>query len=145
MMDISTEISNAYQATQLIIVFVIFLFTIFYPTIRLKIDTDAMDGFHAKKRFMIEIRSTFWSKSFIIFLSNLLVILLLLPVINTLARNFDWNFNYEIYSFLVLFIFLLGLFIWSISLSYNVINKIKVVGKFTRSQTIKFILNGNVS
>ncbi len=140
MTDISQEITNAFAATQIIIVFIIFLFTIFYPIIQESIAAEkrSTDAERGKKRLMENKRDTFLSKCLILILGNLLVFFLFLPVIYSIRIN--WTFNYETYSFMVIFAFMSCFLVWSIYMGYELLNKIRELGNFTRFDTIKYII-----
>lgn len=140
MIDISHEIANAFAATQIIVVFVIFLFTIFYPIIQKSIAAEKQvgDGEKAINRLIKGKRSTFLSKCSILILGNFLVFLLFLPVIYSIYIN--GTFNYETYSFIVIFAFTSCFLAWSIYMGYELINNIKELGNFTCFSTIKYII-----
>lgn len=136
-MDITIEINNAFTATQLLIVFVLFLFTLFYSKIQEKIELEE-DGTIAKQILSEEIRNTLWNKSFILFISTLLIILLFFPVLIQIC--FNWSYSYQVYSFLVIFTFVFGFFGWSIKLMRQLIIKIKDLRKTSNFNTFKFII-----
>lgn len=143
MADIINVISNTFQSTQLIVVFVIFLFTLFYHDIQKKINTDSIDGKKATERLIKSIKETFWGKSFILILATLLVIGLFLPVLwEIINLSPKLTFDYGIYSFCLIFIFILSFFAWSIWLGYKLLKKIKELGEYNYIDTIKYILMG---
>jgi hypothetical protein len=149
MTDISLIISNAFTATQLIVVFVIFLFTFFYPEIQSikNQEIEEEESNIATNLLVNQIKETFWGRCVILFFSNLLVFILFLPVfiqiLITLKQN--WSFNYEIYSFILIFIFISGFLLWSLLLTYQLFDRIKELKKLNFLGTVKYLLRGRIS
>lgn len=145
-MDITQQISHSFDATQIIIVFNIFIFTMFYPSIQSKINVKpaASDGEKAIGRIIEKVKRTFWDKCIILILSNCLVFLLFLPVLCSVLIDLSQNlsYNYDTYSFLLIFLFILLFFGWSIKLTYQILVKIKELGNLTHLGTIKYIIWG---
>lgn len=142
-MDISSEISTFFQSTELIIVFVIFLFTLFYQDIQDNAKIGLKDGYKENKRNKDNVRSIFWSKAFILLISMILVVSLLTPVLCGILNSLsNLTLDYGIYSFLVVYLFLFAFFIWSIILSYNILKNIRRLGKYGKSETLKYVFTG---
>lgn len=143
-MDLSQQIGSAFEATQIILVFTIFIFTMFYSDIKGRINEEVGPGGGeiAQSRLQEKVKETFWGKCFILILSNCLVFLLFLPVFYSISVALFQNrtpLNYEMYSFLLIFLFESCFLVWSIMLSYKILNKIRNLGKFTRFETLKYI------
>lgn len=139
--DLNHQISTVFAATQLIVVLVIFLFTIYFPIIDKKINIKLKEG-EGKKvaiKYAKSIKKTFWGKSVILILGNLLVLSLFLPLLCQVIINLFQNWSYELYSFLIIFIFISVISIWSLILAIKLFNNIKKLTKFSRWSTFKFL------
>ena len=146
MVDLNQQISDVYTATQLIVVFVVFLFTIYFPIIDKKINIKLKEGegVRAANKYAKSIKKTFWGKSIILILSNFLVLSLFAPIICPVITSLYHNWSYETYSFLIIFIFIFAIFIWSIIMAYNLFGKIKKIMKFSNWETVIYlVLNEN--
>jgi len=109
MVDIAVEIHNTLATTQILIVFILFLFTLFYSDIQKMLkETPDDDVSFDNKELKEEIIETFWYKSFILFVSTLLIFLLFVPVVKQI--NFNESLNNEIVQFLLIFVFVFGFF-----------------------------------
>jgi len=125
MVDIAVEIHNTLATTQILIVFILFLFTLFYPDIQKMLkETPDDDVSFDNKELKEEIIETFWYKSFILFVSTLLIFLLFVPVVKQI--NFNESLNNEIVQFLLIFVFVFGFFLWSMKLMIHLIYTIIV-------------------
>ncbi|NMC58524.1 MAG: hypothetical protein GYA51_03930 [Candidatus Methanofastidiosa archaeon] len=125
MVDIAVEIHNTLATTQILIVFILFLFTLFYSDIQKMLkETPDDDVSFDNKELKEEIIETFWYKSFILFVSTLLIFLLFVPVVKQI--NFNESLNNEIVQFLLIFVFVFGFFLWSMKLMIHLIYTIIV-------------------
>lgn len=143
MTDLSSEINAAFTATQVLLVFVIFLFTIFYPEIqRVKYEDSNEESDIAKNNLAKKVRDAFWGKCFILISSISLVLCLFAPVCYQVAISLtkNFNYNYSIYSFILVFTFSLGFLIWSIKLSHELYKKIKDLKGSNFFGTLKYII-----
>lgn len=124
MVDIAVEIHNTLASTQILLVFILFLFTLFYPDIQKMLkQTPEEDAPHDNKKLREEIIETFWYKSFTLFVTTLLIFLLFLTVVCQIIIS--RSLNNEIIQFLLIFLFVLGFFIWTLILMGKLIYKIK--------------------
>lgn len=141
--DFNPEIKIAFTATQIILVFVIFLFTLFYRDIQ-----DAWqkkpkeDGTNAKYNVAENVKEVFWSKSIILVLSSLLVFLVFLPAIFQIFINWIYNsvFDYISWCGTLIFLFISCFLYWSIKLSYLLFGNIKELRGLDNVETTKYIL-----
>lgn len=125
MLDIAAEVQSIFQTTQILIVFILFLFTLFYSDIQKMLkETPDDDVSFDNKELKEEIIETFWYKSFILFVSTLLIFLLFVPVVKQI--NFNESLNNEIVQFLLIFVFVFGFFLWSMKLMIHLIYTIIV-------------------
>ena len=125
MVDIAVEIHNTLATTQILIVFILFLFTLFYSDIQKMLkETPDDDVSFDNKELKKEIIETLWYKLFILFLSTLLIFLLFVPVVKQI--NFNESLNNEIVQFLLIFVFVFGFFLWSMKLMIHLIYTIIV-------------------
>lgn len=120
MLDIAAEVQSIFQTTQILIVFILFLFTLFYSEIQEKIKQGPEETTLANKELLKEIKQTFWHKSFLLFVSISLIFLLYLTVFIKIVSN--WSS--EVVQFLLIFIFVVGFFFWSGILMAKLIWKI---------------------
>ena len=142
MIDLNQQISNVYIATQLIVVFSIFLFTIYFPIIDEKINIKLKEGegVRAANKYAKSIKKTFWGRSIILILGNLLVLSLFLPLIKQVIVSLFQNWSYETYSYLIIFIFIFAIFVWSLIMAYNLFDKIKKLMKFSNWETVVYLV-----
>lgn len=140
MLDISSEMSSVLQSTEVILVFVIFLFTLFYKDIEHSIKVERTDGEYDNKRIKSNVRSVFWGKNCALLISMFIAFCLLFPMFLEIITNLPSNLDYITYSFLCIFIFQSVFFIWSIWLSYQILDNIKELGDYDRFETLKYVL-----
>lgn len=149
MTDIATEITTAVQSTQLISVFVIFLFTLFYPIIQEKIRIKPNDSPKRNKNVRNEIKQTIKAQCFILLFINGLVLALFLPLSWTVFWNAfkNGNFDFSTNSFLLITFLILIIFLWILYLTYKLIENMR---KFEDSAfwsffgTVKLLSMGRV-
>lgn len=120
MLDIAAEVQSIFQTTQILLVFILFLFTLFYSEIQEKIKQGPEETTLANKELLKEIKQTFWHKSFLLFVSISLIFLLYMTVFIKIVSN--WSS--EVVQFLLIFIFVAGFFFWAGILMAKLIWKI---------------------
>ncbi len=145
MVDINQKIDIAFTAIQLILVFVIFLFTLFYPEIQnVKREDSKEESIQARKNLANKVKDVFWGKCIILVSSSLLAFLLFLPVFLQVLIDliYSFKFSYENYCFTLVFLFICCFLYWSIKLSKQLFNRIQDLRKLKRIETIKYLFRG---
>ena len=128
MNDLNQDIQIAFQATQLILVFVIVLFALRYPQIQHEIQKDIPSGPKAQIRLRKKLQQSLLEKCVPLLLINGFLVYLFSPLFVRVILESDfelWNFDFARTSFVFIALLIFLFFGWSIWLTYQLFRRMK--------------------
>lgn len=132
--DINQSIQIAFQATQLILVFVTILFGLYYPQIQKAILQSIPKGNRIKERMELrnKLVQIIKEKCVPLLLINGIASYLFLPLFIQVVSESNlklWNFDFARTSYVFIALLIFVFFIWTIYLSINLYNQIREIDK----------------
>lgn len=138
-MTLDTDITNAFQATQILLVFLTVLFSIRYPQIKNVLNKDIPVDKYKLENLNNELDVVLKSKCGILLITNLIILILFIPLylqviidakIYIWAHNIlQWHYNFNQTSYFFITLMICGFLIWSISLTQEVCKHKKDIQK----------------
>jgi hypothetical protein len=128
---INQEIGVAFQATQLILVFLTVLFSLGYPKIQKLLHREKPNGKTAKKDLVIELVETFHHNMPLLLIS-MSMFWLFFPLFWKVVLNSRleiWNFDFARTSFIFISLMIFFFSGWSIILMIKIVNRIKYISE----------------
>lgn len=127
MPELESEITTAFQATSLLLVFVSVLFGLRYPQIRADINTEIPEGAKAKKSHRRLLRNSIVLNCLPVVLVTGMTFYLFLPTLLRIweSSHFEpWHFSFVWTSFVLVAMLVLLTFVWSVGLGVQLICRI---------------------
>jgi hypothetical protein len=127
---LNASIDNAFSTLGLLLVFIFVLFDLRFPQITAKIEAEIPDKKRMKERQIHrrELRKCLWQKGLPLMLVYAAVVYLMLPLLVRVvasSRLDPLHFDFLRTGFVLIFLFALGFFVWSLTLAARLIGKIR--------------------
>ena len=128
-MDITQTIKDAFDVISLMLVFVFVLFDIRYPQIirDLEKQIPISERKQERENHKRHLRRSLWFNNVPLIVVNGILLYLLLPLLVSVVQSSTvalWRFDFAKTSFVVVFLFVLVFFLWSVILGLKLLKRI---------------------